>query len=112
MSYVGSQLRRLGRPFAIAAMAAAGMLMPATAAVSLTTAAPEVTRSAEPAVEGIFAAPQERSARSYHAPAADADAASESASATVGFWMLGGLVLMLLAASLAPRRADCRRGRC
>jgi hypothetical protein len=115
MSYVGCQLRRLGRSFAIAAMGAAGLLMPATAAVSFTQAAPasEAARGAAPAVKGIFAAPHGRNpARSYHAPAADAASPSESVSAAIGFWMLSGLVLMLLAASLAPRRGGCRRGRC
>ena len=115
MSYVGCRLRRLGRSFAIATLAAAGLLMPATAAVSFTRAAPasEADRSAPPAVEGIFAAPHARSAaRSYHAPAADAASPSDSVSATIGFWMLSGLVLMLLAGSLAPRRGGCRRGRC
>ena len=111
MSYVGCQLRRLGRSVAIFAMAAAGLLMPATAALSLARAAPvaEATRATSP-VEGIFAPTQTRSgARSYHAPEPGAEAATESVSAAIGFWMLGGLVLMLLAAGLAPRRNDCSR---
>ena len=111
MSNVGCQLRRLGRSIAIFAMAAAGLLMPATAAMSLSRAAPAgaAPSAAAPAVEGIFALPQVRSgARSYHAPA-PGEEATESVSAAIGFWMLSGLVLMLLAAGLAPRRKDCSR---
>ena len=107
MSNIGCQLRRLGRPVAIFAMAAAGLLMPATAAMSLSSTTPT---AAAPVIEGIFAPPQVRSgARSYHSPTPEPGAASESASAAIGFWMLGGLVLMLLAAGLAPRPKHCSR---
>ena len=120
--------RRLVRSIAILVIAALGLLLPATAAVSLTQsggaaiaapvgsgAAPSANVRAHP--KGIFAPVKARSGeRSYHSPAAEAEQVrSASVSGALGFWMLVGLALMLLAASLAPLRAgrkDCGRGRC
>ena len=128
MLNVWCHLRRLARPFAILVIALLGLLLPTTAAVSLTQSA----RAPAAAVAemrdrvginvpgrptGIFAPVKARSGeRNYHYPSLEADEGKASGvSGTVGIWLLAGLSLLLLAAGLAPRstrRKPCARRRC
>ena len=88
-------------------LALLGLLMPATAAVSLTQSAPaRVAKAAPVQLKSFFATEAARTAaRSYHSPASAGAGAERpgSVSGTVGFWMLAGLALILLAASLSFR---------
>ena len=128
MLNVWCHLRRLGRPFAIVVIALLGLLLPATAAVSLTQSARapaaavaelggRVSMEVPGRPAGIFAPVKARTgARNYHAPSVEADEGNASSvSGAVGIWLLVGLSLLLLAASLAPRsnrRKPCERRRC
>ena len=125
MLNVWCHLRRLVRPFAILVIALLGLMLPATAAVSLTQSARAPAAAvAEMGVgigvpsrpTGIFAPVKARSgARNYHSPSVADEGKTSSVSGAVGIWLLAGLSLLLLAASLAPRstrRKPCARRRC
>ncbi len=127
MLNVWCHLRRLARPFAILVIALLGLLLPATAAVSLTQSARAPAAAVAEMQDrvgihvpgrptGIFGPVKARSGeRNYHAPNVAAEGKTSSVSGTVGIWLLAGLSLLLLAASLAPRstrRKPCARRRC
>lgn len=111
MSTLRRGLRRHCRSVAILVLGLCGLLMPATAAMSLAQPGAATLSAAAPAEAAFAAAPAKPRARAYHQPGRyGSEGSPGSASGAYGFWMLGGLSLMLFAGALTPGTA-ARPGR-